>query len=110
MLFFYLPGIYSQKRGLMRKYRFMEYWMYILYSASLRKFYIGSSNDPAGRLRRHLTNHKGFTALANDWQLVYSEKYLTKSEALHREKQLKSWKNNNRIQALISKGSEHPDT
>ena len=84
--------------------------MYILHSASLSKYYIGSTNDPVGRVRRHLTNHKGFTASAKDWRLVYSEKYETKSDSFKREKQIKGWKNKKRIEAIILKGSERPDT
>jgi putative endonuclease len=87
----------------------MEHWTYILYSAALGKYYIGSTKDLTGRIRRHLSNHKGYTAATDDWELVYSEKYPTKGEASKRERQLKSWKNKNRLQDLILRGSEHPD-
>jgi putative endonuclease len=81
----------------------MLYYVYILYSAQLDLFYIGSSEDPEIRLSKHLANHKGFTGKAKDWKIVYTERYSDKSEALKREKQLKNWKNRLRIQQLIEK-------
>jgi len=87
----------------------MIYWFYILYSASMGKYYVGSTHDLDGRLRRHLSNHRGYTANAKDWQLVYSKRYFSKIEALKRERHIKHWKSKTRIQDLITKGSEHPE-
>ena len=82
--------------------------LYILYSPSKQKYYIGHTGDELKeRLRKHNTNHKGFTGGIGDWQIVYRESYSTKSEALAREMQIKKWKSVTRIRALI--GSEHPD-
>jgi len=53
------------------------------------------------RLRRHNTNHKGFTGKVNDWTVVYTEVYESKNEALARERLVKSWKSRQRIEALI---------
>jgi putative endonuclease len=79
---------------------------YILYSKELEKFYIGSTSGDIGeRLKKHLSNHKGFTARAKDWELVYSEKFATKTESLRRERQLKSWKSNIRIKEFIARSS-----
>jgi len=77
------------------------HYVYILYSAKLDKFYIGSTKDPRGRLRRHLSASKGFTAQTRDWKLVYTEPFANKSKALARERQLKKWKNPTRIWELI---------
>jgi putative endonuclease len=108
VFFMNIPGIFLPKVDQSLKTTFMEHWVYILYSESLKKYYIGSTNDIMGRKRRHLSNHRGFTATAKDLQLVYSEKHLTRKDALKREKQIKGWKNKKRIQQLISDGSEHP--
>jgi putative endonuclease len=79
---------------------------YILYSKSLNKFYIGfTSGDVAARLTKHLANHKGFTARAKDWVIVYVEQFLVKTEAIKREKQIKGWKSNSRIKELIMRSS-----
>jgi len=44
------------------------------------------------RLRKHNSNHSGFTGKYNDWKIVYSEKFVSKSEAYARERQIKKWK------------------
>ena len=47
---------------------------YILYSPFLNKYYIGHTGDTiAERVRRHNTNHKGFTGGIGDWKVVYME-------------------------------------
>ena len=80
----------------------MPFYTYILFSASLDKFYIGSTGDSLKeRIRKHNTNHGGFTAQANDWEVLYSEEFLDKTLALKREKEIKSWKSRKRIQYLI---------
>ena len=67
---------------------------YIIYSNNIDKFYIGySCSDINARLEKHNQNHKGFTGKANDWKLVYTEYFDSKSEAMLREKQIKSWNN-----------------
>ncbi|MBL7738146.1 MAG: GIY-YIG nuclease family protein [Chitinophagaceae bacterium] len=89
----------------------MAFYVYILYAASLDSYYIGSSQNPEERLRKHLSNHNGYTAKAKDWIIVYTELFDLKSLALIREKQLKGWKNKNRIRELIvaARWIEHPD-
>jgi len=54
------------------------------------------------RLRRHLSNYKGFTARATDWKIVFSEEYSGIDQARRREKQIKGWKSRNMIQKLIT--------
>ena len=75
---------------------------YILYSKSLDKYYIGHScEDLQERLRKHLSNHKGFTAKTKDWIIIYFEKYNSKSEAYKRELEIKAWKSKSKILKLI---------
>jgi len=87
----------------------MKYFLYILFSQAADKFYIGFTSDLSERLRKHNSNHKGFTGKFTDWKIVYTEDFDSKSEAYTRERQIKKWKNRNRIQQLIKKKSEHPD-
>jgi putative endonuclease len=80
-------------------------WTYILFSASLNKFYIGStSTTPDERLKKHLSKHTGFTSKADDWIIIYSESFQTINEARKRELQLKKWKSHTKIQQLIKHG------
>ncbi len=64
--------------------------VYILFSHNLNKFYTGfTCDDLLDRLRKHISNHKGFTAKAKDWNIVFSFKCDSKSEALRLEKKIK---------------------
>jgi putative endonuclease len=77
-------------------------WVYILHSQSLSRFYIGSTEQtPEERLKKHLTNHSGFTAKAKDWVIVYWEELETISEARNREMKIKKWKSKVLIDNLI---------
>jgi putative endonuclease len=77
--------------------------LYILYSETLDKFYVGATADDLNqRIRRHLTDHRGFTATAKDWKLVYNEEFDSISDALKREKQIKAWKSKTMIKKLIA--------
>ncbi len=77
---------------------------YILYSATLNKYYVGhTADDLVERIRKHNSNHKGFTGGIGDWTLVYQEQFLTKSEAYARERKVKAWKSRKEIEKLIHK-------
>jgi putative endonuclease len=79
------------------------YHVYILFSNFKSKYYVGFTSDSLSeRLRRHNSNHEGFTGKTGDWELVYSEKYELKEEAMNREKQIKMWKSRKMIEKLIS--------
>jgi len=85
------------------------YHFYIIYSAKLDQYYIGHTSQLSERIKKHNTNHKGFTGRANDWKIVYSEEYISKSLAYAREREVKTWKSRERIEKLLSSaGSEHP--
>jgi len=86
----------------------MEALFYILFSSSANKYYIGHTTEPIQeRLRKHNTNHKGYTGKFRDWVIVYTESYSTKSLAYNREREVKGWKSRKQIEKLI--GSGHPD-
>jgi putative endonuclease len=81
----------------------MQFLVYILYSPLLDKYYVGFTGDNiAERIRKHKSNHSGYTGRTSDWQLAHSEIYLTKAEAMRREREIKSWKSAERIKKLIS--------
>ena len=81
----------------------MLYDAYILYSKSLNRFYFGSCKAVDKRLLKHFSNHNGFTGKAKDWRLCLAEEYETKSMAVRRERQLKSWKSSLRVWQLIER-------
>ncbi|MEI6019852.1 MAG: GIY-YIG nuclease family protein [Bacteroidota bacterium] len=80
------------------------FYIYILYSVSVNKYYVGSTGESLEeRLRRHNSNHKGFTGGIGDWELKYTEVFIIKSEAIKREKEIKNWKSKEMIEKLILK-------
>ncbi|MFO7575560.1 MAG: GIY-YIG nuclease family protein [Bacteroidales bacterium] len=83
--------------------------VYIIYSVKLDKYYIGYSSDVHDRLSKHNRMSKGFTSKGIPWVLVHTELFDDKKSAMIRERQLKRWKNRERIESLIRTGSEHPD-
>ena len=65
--------------------------VYILYSDSYKKTYVGFTSDLESRLRAHNEQAtKGWTMKFRPWRVVYTETFATKSEALRKEKWLKS--------------------
>jgi putative endonuclease len=81
----------------------MGCFFYILFSATKDKFYIGHTCEPIEeRLRKHNSNHRGFTGRNADWRVVYSERFTQKSDAHQRERLVK-WKSRKRMEDLIGK-------
>jgi putative endonuclease len=90
-------------------FRCMPATFYILYTQLGNKFYIGHTTEPIKeRLRKHNSNHDGFTGKYRDWVLVYSEEFATKELAYAREREVKAWKSAGMVRRLIA-SSEHPD-
>lgn len=76
--------------------------VYILFSRKLDTFYIGFTCDSIeNRIKKHNARHRGFTSRSSDWELVYSESYELKNDALNREKYLKKMKSRKYILDLI---------
>ena len=66
--------------------------VYAIYNSTANKVYIGQTEDIDRRVAEH-NRHTimGFTArFRGEWELIYKESVATRSEALIREKQLKS--------------------
>ena len=79
------------------------YYFYILHSVALDKFYIGHTGEPVlERLRKHNSNHKGYTGKVNDWILAHVESFPDKSSAYLREREVKAWKSKKKIQVLCN--------
>ncbi len=79
-----------------------SFFVYIVASLS-RTIYIGVTND----LRRRLDEHKkmeiaGFTATYNVHRLVWFEEFADATAAISREKQLKGWRRQKKIELIES--------
>jgi putative endonuclease len=65
--------------------------VYALYSPSFNKLYIGYTANLENRLRSHNEMAtKGYTIRYRPWTLVHQEKFVTKKDALARERALRS--------------------
>ena len=70
----------------------MEWFVYILYSARIDGYYVGSTDDNHWRLERHNLGWGRYTKRGIPWELVYDESYTTKTETWKREKEIKKKK------------------
>ena len=69
-----------------------SYYVYILATKFNRMFYIGVTSNLVGRIRQHKNKLlDGFTKRYNITKLVCYEEYNDVYEAIQREKQLKNW-------------------
>jgi putative endonuclease len=75
------------------------YYVYILYSPGKDRYYIGQTQDVEIRLQQHCINRN---LGIDDWVLRYTEKYITRSEAVKREKEIKNKKRRAYLEMLIS--------
>jgi len=79
----------------------MGYWVYVLRSLKANKRYVGySSKDPNDRLREHNLGSNKWTRLNKPFVLIHKEPFDDKTDAIRREKFLKSgqgrnWLDNN---------------
>ncbi|MBN2307113.1 GIY-YIG nuclease family protein [Candidatus Peregrinibacteria bacterium] len=79
----------------------MKYIVYIIRSKKTGKRYIGYTQDIDERLRRHNTGTSAYTKREKPWELIYSEEMTSKSEALKREKEIKSFKGGGSLKNLL---------
>jgi len=78
--------------------------VYVLYSKSFNKIYIGFTSDIKQRLLSHnKLAKKGYTVKYRPWVIVLTEQFETKAEAMSREKSLKGAKGREAIWKLIEK-------
>jgi putative endonuclease len=65
--------------------------VYVLYSERYDKIYIGYTSDLKKRFKSHNElAKKGWTVRFRPWEIVYTEIFEHKQDALRREKQLKT--------------------
>ena len=67
--------------------------VYILRSQLTEKYYIGQTKDLAKRLEWHNSQRARWTKRFQPWEIVYTESFETRSEAVIRERVLKAAKN-----------------
>jgi putative endonuclease len=83
------------------------YYVYILFSESSGKTYVGYTSDLSRRLSEHnITEKKGFTLKYRPWKLIYSEMFEEKKEASSKEKYFKTGKGRDEIKKIVNRYKE----
>lgn len=71
------------------------FYTYVLKSVKHKTRYIGSSESIEKRLKEHNLGKVRYTKGRLPWELIYQEAFLSRSEAVKREKFLKSGQGRN---------------
>jgi putative endonuclease len=56
----------------------------------MQRYYVGSTEAVNKRLQEHNSGKSASTRGGAPWQLVHTENFTTRSEAMHRERKVKS--------------------
>ena len=86
----------------MQGFLFMPFYVYILYSSSLDQYYVGQTENLEDRIFRHTNSGSKSTKRTDDWILKYAEEFDSRSEAIHRELEIKNKKSRKYIEWLVS--------
>jgi putative endonuclease len=88
----------------------MSYYAYIIASRKDGAIYIGVTNDIVRRIYEHRTKAvPGFTSKYSITKLVWFEIYDDPISAISREKELKNWKRNWKVQLIETRNPQWDD-
>ena len=77
------------------------YYVYIISSIKVNRYYIGSTEIVDKRLAYHNSGKVKSTKAYRPWKIVHTETYDSKTDAIKREKQIKSYKSGNAFKKLL---------
>lgn len=78
------------------------FFVYVLYSTSLHRRYIGKTENVDRRLSEHNNGLSTWTKKGIPWKLIYYEAYLLPSDATKRELFLKSGRGREYLDQLLN--------
>ena len=78
------------------------YTLYILHSKTFDRYYVGYTNNLARRLSEHNRIKRKFTDAGIPWIVVYTEIFMSKKDAMNREKFIKLKKSKKFITVLVA--------
>ncbi|MDY7394771.1 GIY-YIG nuclease family protein [Aureibaculum sp. 2210JD6-5] len=83
----------------------MVHYLYIIFSSSVDKYYIGETYDLNVRLSRHNahTYKNSFSKIASDWEYCLTMECQSKQDAVFLEKFIKRMKSKKFIEKVINK-------
>ena len=73
------------------------FYVYVLRSGKTGRRYIGSCEELDERIRRHNLGHSKATRHGIPWRLLHSEAFLTREQAIAKEKFYKSGKGRDQL-------------
>ncbi len=81
------------------------YYIYILYSKTIDKYYIGSTSNVENRLAFHNSaRNKIWSKRGQPWENVFEHEFESKKQALKAERFIKNQKSRKFIQKLVNEG------
>ena len=76
--------------------------VYVLRSETNRRIYIGHSSEVARRLGQHNAGITKSTRNRGPWKLVHQEPFVTRAEAMHRERFLKGGQGREELMRILA--------
>lgn len=84
----------------------MPFWVYILRSETSGKTYVGQTADLDRRLSQHNDPECALTTYTKKnqgpWKVIHSEEFVTRADAMRRERELKSGKGREWLQKHLA--------
>ena len=79
------------------------HYLYILFSKTLNRFYVGETPNIDARVTLHNSHYfkKAFTKSASDWEVVLDKRCNSKDEVLYLESFIKRMKSRKFIEKII---------
>ena len=78
------------------------FFVYILKSLRVQRYYVGHTSDLEKRLKEHNTGRTKSTKAYAPWKVVHLEEFNTKSEAFKRELEIKSFRSGIKFKKLVN--------
>ena len=85
------------------------FYVYVLKSQVVDRFYVGYSEEPDRRLIDHNSGKVKSTRNYRPWRKIYQEEFETELLAIRRERCIKSMKSKKFIQELVDTSRLHRD-
>ena len=79
----------------------MSYIVYILYSVSVDRYYVGQTSSFEDQMKRHNQGKSKHTKSGIPWTLKYKESFVSLTEAMTREKEIKGSESRAQLARII---------
>lgn len=84
----------------------IKYYVYVLLSKKDKKYYIGFSTNVYKRLVQHNSGKTISTSNRRPLEIIYYEAFISKTDALRREKYLKTTKGKKGLKLILRKTNQ----